>query len=158
MIALLNEVTWWHWVIFGVLLIVIEMSTGTFFMLTLGVSAILVGILDILFELSIQVEILLWLLFAIASVLVWMKWFKDHTVSNSGQSDYRLETLGTVTGEIHPHGRGKVTFDTPVLGNTQWHATAKTDIPKGTRVKIVEINGQLIEVAPVTENQTKQGA
>ncbi len=152
MIALLNEITWWHWIVFGVVLIVIEMSTGTFFMLTLGISAILVGILDTLFDLSIKVEILLWLLFSILSILIWMKWIKDKTVSNSGQSDYRLETLGTVTKEIHPHGRGKVTFDVPVLGNTKWHATAKTDIAAGTRVKIVEVNGQLIEVAPVTQS------
>jgi len=149
LIALLNDITWWHWIVFGVILIVIEMSTGTFFMLTLGVSAILVGTLDVLFELSFKTEILLWLLFSIFSILAWMKWFKEKTVSNSGQSDYRLDTLGTVTELIKPHQRGKVTFDTPVLGNTQWHATAKTDIEPGTRVKIVEINGQLIEVAPV---------
>lgn len=153
MIALLNEITWWHWIVFGVILIVIEMSTGTFFMLTLGISAILVGILDTLFNLSIRAEILLWLVFSILSILVWMKWLKEKTVSNSGQSDYRLETLGTVTQEIHPHGRGKVTFDGPVLGNTQWHATAKTDIAPGTRVRIVEVNGQLIEVAPVTQTE-----
>ncbi|MCF6206525.1 MAG: NfeD family protein [Sulfurovum sp.] len=149
MVALLNEITWWHWIVFGVLLIVIEMSTGTFFMLTLGISALLVGTLDVLFELSFKTEILLWLLFSIVSVIAWMKWFKDRTVSNSGQSNYRLDTLGTVKAEIRPHHRGKVLFDTPVLGNTEWHATAKTDIASGTRVKIVEINGQLIEVAPV---------
>ena len=149
MIALLNDITWWHWIVFGVILIVIEMSTGTFFMLTLGISAILVGTLDLLFKLSFQAEILLWLLFSIISVFAWMKWFKEKTVSNSGQSNYRLDTLGTVTAEIKPHHRGKVTFDAPVLGNTQWHATAKTDIAPGTRVKIVEVNGQLIEVAPV---------
>ena len=153
MIALLNEITWWHWIVFGVVLIVVEMSTGTFFMLTLGLSAMLVGILDILFDLSLQMEILLWLIFSIASIIAWMKWYRDKTVSNSGQSDYRLETLGTVTSDIHTHGRGKVTFDAPVLGNTQWHATAKTDIPKGTRVKIVEVNGQLIEVAPLPTTQ-----
>jgi membrane protein implicated in regulation of membrane protease activity len=52
--------------------------------------------------------------------------------------------------DIQPHSRGKVKFDTPVLGNTHWHATSKIDIDKGTRVKIVQINGQLIEVEPIT--------
>jgi len=153
-IALLNEITWWHWIVFGVALIVIEMSTGTFFMLTLGLSAIVVGILDILMDLTLQMEILLWLLFSIVSIIAWMKWYKDKTVSNSGQSDYRLETPGTVTVHIPARGRGKVAFDTPVLGNSQWHATAKTDIPKGTRVQIVEVNGQLIEVAPLSTTQS----
>ena len=153
MIALLDSITWWHWIIFGVILIIVEMSTGTFFMLTLGLSAIAVGILATLFDLSLQMEILLWLIFSIVSIVAWMRWYKDKTVSNSGQSDYRLETLGTVTSDIHAHRRGKVTFDTPVLGNTQWHATAEEAIHKGTRVRIVEVNGQLIKVAPLSPTQ-----
>ena len=150
MIALLNEtVIWWHWIIMGVILIIIEMSTGTFFMLTLGIAAILVGVIDLLVHISFQMQLLLWMLFAILSIAAWIRWFKDRVISNSGQSDYRLDTPGVVISEIHPHQRGKVRFDAPVLGNTEWHATAKTDIAEGTRVKIVEINGQLIEVTPL---------
>jgi membrane protein implicated in regulation of membrane protease activity len=133
----------------GVILIIIEMSTGTFFILTLGVAAILVGVIDLIVPISFQMQLLLWMLFAILSIAAWIKWFKDRVISNSGQSDYRLDTLGVVITEIHPHQRGKVHFDAPVLGNTQWHATAKTDIAKDTRVKIIGINGQLIEVAPL---------
>ena len=60
-----------------------------------------------------------------------------------------LDTLGTVQEDIQPHSRGKVKFDTPVLGNTLWHATSKVDIDVNTRVKIVQVNGQLIEVEPI---------
>ena len=149
----MHHITWWHWIIFGVILMIVEMNTGTFFMLTLGLSAIMVGILATIFNLSLQIEILLWLIFSIVAIVVWMRWYKNKTVSNSGQSDYRLETLGTVTSDIHAHRRGKVTFDTPVLGNTQWHATADETIHKGTRVRIVEVNGQLIKVAPLSPTQ-----
>ena len=149
LIAILNEtITWWHWIIMGTLLIIIEMSTGTFFMLTLGVSAILVGVIDLLIPISFQLQLLLWMLFSILSIIAWIKWFKDKVVSNSGQSDYRFDTLGVVTEEIHPHQRGRVRFDAPVLGNTEWQATAKMDIAEGSRIRIVEINGQLIDVAP----------
>ena len=158
MIALLNEtVTWWHWIVLGVALIVIEMSTGTFFMLTLGVSAILVGIIDWMIPISFQMQLLLWIIFSILAIVAWLKWFKDKVISNSGQSDYRLDTLGVVTEEIKPHHRGKVRFDTPVLGNTEWHATAKIEIPEGTRIKIVEVNGQLIEVNPLEPSTSPQG-
>jgi len=77
---------------------------------------------------------------------IWFKWFKTKPVIQSGQSNYRLDTSGTVVEDISPHNRGKVTFDTPVLGNSTWHAIAKAEIHKGNRVKIVQINGQLIEV------------
>ena len=150
MIALLNEsVLWWHWIIFGIILLILEMSTGTFFMLGLGVAAIVVGIIDATVGTSFTVELSIWVVLSILAIMAWFKWFRENPITDSGQSNYRLDTLGIVMEDIQPHSRGKVTFDTPVLGNSSWHATAKVDINKDTRVQIVQINGQLIEVEPV---------
>lgn len=150
MIEFLNEtVLWWHWIVIGIILLILEMNTGTFFMLGLGVAAILVGIIDNLMGTSFKTELFIWMLLSVLSIAAWFKWFREKPITDSGQSNYRLDTLGTVKEDIQPHSRGKVTFDTPVLGNTSWHAISKVDIDKGTRVKIVEINGQLIEVEPV---------
>jgi len=118
-------------------------------MLGLGVAAIFVGLLDSVMGTSFTTELSIWMLLSILSIAAWFKWVKDPTVSHTGQSNYTLDTLGTVTEEIHPHDRGKVVFDIPVLGNTVWHATAKKSISKDTRVKIIEVNGQLIEVQKV---------
>ena len=151
MIEFLNEtVLWWHWIVLGVILLILEMNMGTFFMLGLGVAAILVGIIDNLIGTSFKTELFIWMVLSILSIVAWFKWFRAKPITDSGQSNYRLDTLGTVQEDIQPHSRGKVTFDTPVLGNTSSHATAKVDIDKNTRVKIVEINGQLIQVEPVT--------
>ena len=149
MIALLNEtILWWHWIIFGIILLILEMNTGTFFMLGLGVAAIIVGVLDSLLGISFATEVFFWIVLSIAAIAIWFKYFKTDPVTDSGQSNYRLDTLGVVVEDIEPHSRGKVTFDTPVLGNTSWHATAKVNIAKDSRVEIVQINGQLIEVKP----------
>ena len=150
MIAFLNEVVlWWHWIIFGIVLLLVEMSIGTFFILGLAVAAILVGIIDLLFLTAFNTELLIWIIFSLLAIAAWFKWFREPHQTDSGQSNYRLDTLGIVLEEIEPHNRGKVKFDSPVLGNTAWHATAKVKIEKDTRVKIVQINGQLIEVEPV---------
>ena len=150
MIALLNEsVLWWHWIIFGILLLIIEMSSGTFFILGLGVAAILVGVVDTLFNTTFTQELSIWMVLSLFAIGAWFKWFREEPVTESGQSNYRLDTPGIVVEEIRPHSRGKVTFDTPVLGNTSWHATSKVDIDKNTRVRIVQVNGQLIEVEPL---------
>ena len=151
LIEFLNEtVLWWHWIIFGIALLIWDMSMGTFFILGLGVAAIIVGILDTFLGTSFTVELTIWMILSILVIAVWFKWFREEPVTDSGQSNYRLDTLGVVMEDIQPHSRGKVTFDTPVLGNTSWHAISKVDIDKGTRVKIVQINGQLIEVEPLT--------
>ena len=151
MIEFLNEtVLWWHWIVLGIILLILEMNMGTFFMLGLGVAAIIVGIIDTLLDTSFTMELSIWMLLSILAIAAWFKWFREPPLTDSGQSNYRLDTLGIVMEDIQPHSRGKVTFDAPVLGNTSWHATAKVDIDKNTRVQIVQINGQLIEVEPVT--------
>ncbi len=151
MIEFLNEtVLWWHWIVLGVILLILEMNMGTFFMLGLGVAAIIVGIIDTFVDTSFTMELSIWMLLSILAIAAWFKWFREPPLTDSGQSNYRLDTLGIVMEDIQPHSRGKVTFDAPVLGNTSWHATAKVDIDKNTRVQIVQINGQLIEVEPVT--------
>jgi len=150
MITFLNEfMLWWHWIVLGIILLIIEMNLGTFFMLGLGAAAILVGVIDRLFGTTFNTELFVWILLSLLSIAAWFKWFRQPHQSDSGQSNYRLDTLGRVLEEIEPHSRGKVKFDLPVLGNTIWHATAKVKIAKDTRVAIVQINGQLIEVEPI---------
>jgi len=150
MIAVLNEaIVWWHWIVIGFVLLILEMNTGTFVMLGLGVAAIIVGVLDVTMHTNFTTEILIWIVLSIGFIWAWKKWIKTPLVSTTGQSDQNLNTLGTVTEEIRPHHRGKVMFDTPVLGNTSWHATSKQNIQVGERVKIIEINGQLIAVEKI---------
>lgn len=140
---------WWHWIVIGIVLMIIELNIGTFFILALSVAAILVGIVDFFMPMSLSGQLLWWIIFSLIGVALWYRYIKTKTYTKSGQSNYKLDTLGTVTEPIEAFKRGKVAFDSPVLGNTLWHATAKIDIEAGARVCIVQINGQLIEVAPI---------
>jgi len=141
-----TELLWWHWIAFGILLVTTEIFIGTFVMLGLGVAALLVGATDMLFKLSVELELTLWLLLSLASIALWFKYLRTPIVDSSGQSNYTLDTLGVITKEIPHNGRGEVRFDTPVLGNTVWFATSKEPLEEGSRVSIVEVKGQLIEV------------
>lgn len=144
-----QNLLWWHWVIFGILLITTEIFIGTFFMLGLGVAAILVGAIDSITPMSLELELTLWILFSLVAIFIWFTYLRDTTDDRSGQSNYALEAEGSVEVSILANGRGTVNFDSPVLGNTTWHATSKHDIPTGSRVKIVQIKGQLIEVEKI---------
>ena len=150
MIELLStELLWWHWIAFGLFLVTSEIFIGTFMMLGLGVAAMLVGAIDKLFNTSIEFELFLWIMLSLLSLFLWFKYLKNPNVESSGQSNYSLDTLGVVTKSISPNGRGEVKFDTPVLGNTTWFATAKESITENERIKIVQVKGQLIQVAPL---------
>ncbi len=150
MIELLTQnLLWWHWVVLGLALLTIEMFTATFMMLGVGLSAIIVGVIDVIYPISLETEIILWIILSLLSIAIWVKYMQDRTKENSGQSNYSLETLGMVEEKIIINGKGIVRFDTPVLGNTTWTATAKENLDKDTRIRIVMVKGQLIEVASI---------
>ena len=142
-----TNLLWWHWIAFGIALLTLEIFSGTFMMLGLGLAAIIVGAIDVFYPLSVEMELSIWLLLSVLAITLWFKYMKDNTVETSGQSNYSLETLGTVIKEIPKNGRGEVKFDTPVLGNTTWFATSKETLTINERIKIVEVKGQLIVVA-----------
>ncbi len=142
-----NSVVWWHWIALGLLLIFTEMATGTFISLGLGIAALIVGIMDFIFPMGLTYQLIAWIIFSILCISLLFKKFKrEPTVSQSGQSDFHLDTLGSVIETILPHQKGRVIFDRPVLGNTHWQAFSDEMLPEGTRIKIVEINGQLMKV------------
>ena len=116
-------------------------------MLGLGVAAIVVGLVDVLFPIGVEMQLTVWLILSVVTIAWWFKYMRDNAVDETGQSNYTLETEGTVTKTIEPNSRGEVKFDLPVLGNTTWIATSKEELLVNTRVKIIEVKGQLIEVA-----------
>ena len=155
--ALNSSIVWWHWIIVGLVLIISEMATGTFISLGFGIAALVVGAVDVIIPLGFTYQLGLWIVLSLIVVFALFKWFNSQpTVSSTGQSNYGFDTLGSVTQAIHPHKRGKVVFDTPVLGNTEWHATSRDELAKGSRIKIVDVNGQLIEVASADQNTKKE--
>ena len=154
MLTFLNEtVVWWHWIVGGLVLVILELNVGTFLFLGLGLAAAIVGVMAYLFETTFLVELLTWTAFSILVLASWMRWFREPARISAGQSDQGLDVKGTVSEPIEPHRRGKVVLDAPVLGSTVWHASSGTSVPKGARVRIVEVHGQWIDVVPVEEKE-----
>ena len=147
MLEILNEnILWWYWILFGLALLAAELFSGTFLMMGLGAAAVLTGIVAAVLNTDTTTELAIWSLLSIAAVTGWYRYIFQPTLTDSGQSDYRLDTEGTVIEPVTPPDRGRVVFDIPVLGNREWPVTATASIDKDERVRIVSINGQLIEV------------
>lgn len=143
---LITHPLWWHWVIFGIVLVVAEIIVPLFIVIWFGFAAILVGIVALLFVTSFIGEFGLWILLSVVLLFIWFTFFAPQSITESGQADYRLDTKGIVTQSIPHAGRGKVHFDIPVLGSSEWHATADQPLEKGTVVRIEDVSGQLIKV------------
>lgn len=140
---------WWHWLILGSILVVAEIFIPSFVTIWLGLSALIVGFMDLYFETSFTTEVTVWILFSLFFVFLWFKVFKPKRASNSGQSDNSFDVKGSVIEKIGKGKKGRVKFDSPVLGDTQWYAIADEDLEAGSRVEIREVRGQLMYVKRV---------
>jgi len=151
MVELLDNIlVWWVWLLIGLGLVLTELMTGSWIMLGLGVAAIVVGFLVLVAPINVVWQLMIWMVLSVVFIWAFYRWFKkQRLITASGQSNLNLDIIGTVTEEIAPHRRGRVTFDTPVLGSTKWAATSTESIAEGSRVVILEINGQLIKVAHI---------
>ncbi len=146
MIEFISSIAWWHWVSFGIVLVVSEIFVPLFIIIWFGLAAIIIGIMDLAFDTSLKTELLVWITLSVVFLWLWLKFFKDDTVSKSGQSDMALDTKGIVTKTIKVHDKGKVKFDTPVLGSSEWFAIADEEIKAGESIRIVDVRGQLLKV------------
>ena len=144
----LNDIVmWWHWVIVGLVLLLVEVVTMTFLFAGFAIAAFIVAVTMLLVGLPFPMQLALWSLLAVAVFLKWRSLEARKQAPDVGQSDMGLSTKGTVIEPIAPGGKGRVRFDVPVLGNSEWIATADEALEPGTRVRIVDITGQLIKVA-----------
>jgi len=147
MIDILNQsVQWWWWIVLGAVLLIAEMGVGTFVLFALSVASFFTGLAQFVFDTMFVPNMVIWILLSSAFVFVWQKYFHNPTHSDTGQSSYGTKVGGVVTEDIEQGNRGEVALDEPLVGNRVWIATANRRIPKGSRIKILEIKGNLLEV------------
>lgn len=141
-----SHIVWWHWLILGSILVVAEIFIPSFITIWLGLSAVIVGFMDLFLGTSFTAELAVWIVLSLLFIFLWFKVFKPRGVSRAGQSDNSFDVKGTVVSTIAKGEKGKVKFDAPVLGDTQWYAIADEKLDDGTRVEIIEVRGQLMYV------------
>ena len=141
---------WMIWFIIAIVFIVMEIFTPTFFFLSLGIGAIMAGLLSFV-SASIPFQILVFVVIAFL-VFLWMKkvsgkWFDTKTDKTNV---YALQNkTGIVTKTITSETKGYIK-----IGGEEWPATTEDEKPidTGQRVRIISIEGnKLIVTAKIEE-------
>jgi membrane protein implicated in regulation of membrane protease activity len=141
---------WWHWMVLGVVLVLLELAIPAFFVVWFGLGALVVGLaLAVAPGIPLPGQIALWILASIAFVLLWFKVFKSqvHRTRVGLSEGQFIGEIGLATQPIMPYQRGKVRFQKPILGSDVWEAIANEDIAVGERIKVIEVEGSLLKVA-----------
>ncbi len=144
------DLSWWHWVALGLLLVVLEMFVTTFFLLWFGLGALLTGLLVAVLPLSFTAQLLLWSISSTVMVAVWVKYFKMPADTRPGQAkDNVLGLTGLMTRAVTETGKGEILFQRPVLGADRWPVVADVPIPAGGKARVVDVLGQTLKVEAV---------
>src|ERR1700753_1126363 len=73
----------WNWLIFGVILMALELLVPGVFLFWLGLAALLVGLLSFAIHPSWQVQILMFAIFAAAAVPLWRRVARNHAAGSA---------------------------------------------------------------------------
>ena len=136
----------WNWLIFGFILMALEVAAPGIFLFWLGLAALLVGLLSFAFHPSWQTQLLMFAVFAAAAVPIWRRLARSDT-SVSASNPFLNKRADALVGRVFTlekpiiDGWGTVRID-----DTIWRV-AGPDAPAGSRVKIVQADGANLTVA-----------
>jgi len=145
------HVEWWHWMVLGIVLVLLELAIPAFFIIWFGLGAVVVGIAVLVMPaLGIAAQVVIWIIASVAFVVLWIKVFKaqvHRTRVGLSQGQFAGE-VGLVTREIKPFQNGQVRFQKPILGSDVWEAMSNEDIRSGDRVEVLGVEGNVVRVTP----------
>ena len=137
---------WQVWGIIAVLCLILELSSGDFFIICFSIGAVF-AVVGAALGLGIYWQIFIFAIFSLASVLfvrpVALRWLHKNEPNKPSNADALLGRTGRVTETIQAGGNGYVQID-----GDMWKAvtTSTIDIPEGTTVRVIGRESTIITV------------
>ena len=139
------EIVFWHWWVLAVFMLVVELLSPGFFFLWMAISGFVTGSIVLLMSsISLDVQILIFSVLSIASILIWKVYVKKHPIvtDNPLLNKRSAQYIGRVFTLIEPieNGHGKIKVDDSI-----WKVRGE-ECGVGTKVKVVGADGVLLDV------------
>jgi membrane protein implicated in regulation of membrane protease activity len=146
------ELQYWHWLVFGMILIIAEVFIPSFTIFWFGLGALAVGGLLWVFPvMGLTAQLLLWAFLSSLLTAFWFLFMKPRMQDKTRAGMSREALLGE-TGQVIrvPEGdrRGLVRFTKPLLGSDEWTFICDEPVELGERVQIRDVSGNTLIVAP----------
>lgn len=149
LISILEQMNHWHWLALGLVLLAGEILGTAGYLLWLGISAVLVGLILSILPISWHLQ---WVCFGVFSlVTTWLWWRrqlsrdkKDDSCRNLNQKEKQLIGQTTRVEEDILAGDCRIR-----LGDTTWSARCDQNIASGSRVKVIDVDGIILFIQPI---------
>lgn len=146
MLDFLQDMTWWHWWIVAAVLAALETLLPGAVAIWFAVSALIVGALLLLIPIPWQLQLVLFGVLGVVALLLWRRLRHPENIESTqpALNQRGVHYIGQVFTLAEPitTGQGKVS-----IGDSVWLAQGR-DAPAGSRVRVVGVNGAILQVEP----------
>lgn len=143
------NIAYWHWMVLGLLLVATELFVPIFVMIWFGASAIAVGLILLVVDLSLVVQMLFWLSLSVLDLVVWFKFIHPKMKNKTLSGMSREQVIGQ-EGMVIRLGpeieQGTIRFSIPVLGSDEWQFICREQVGVGDRLVVEDISGNTLIV------------
>ena len=139
----------WVWGVLGLVLLAIEMGTGTIYILWFGIAALCLAIATWVFTtIPVAIQFAIFAALSIGSLAIWkFNYKKNETHSRVGQAQgEEIGRVGTLIEACSPSQNGKIQFTQGLMGSREWPAISNETILNGTQARVVAVEGNALRV------------
>ena len=136
----------WNWLIFGFVLMALELAAPGVFLFWFGLAALLVGLVSFAAHPSWQTQLLMFAMFALIAVPIWRRLAKSQREASPSNPFLNRRAAALVGREFTLERPIVDGFGTVRIDDTIWRV-AGPDAPAGSRVRVVQADGANLTVA-----------
>ena len=142
----------WVWGLIGIVLLGLEMASGTFYVLWFGIAALIVAIAMLAFpNISQAAQLLTFAVLSLGSLTIWKLYYKKtETHSKVGQAQgEEIGRVGIVTQDTSATHTGKISFVQGVMGSREWVAVSNEPIEIGANASVEAVEGNTLRIKKI---------
>ena len=141
---------YWHWLVFGMVLIIAEIFVPSFTIFWFGLGGLLVAALMLLFSgISFTWQLFIWAIASCVFTFLWFRFIRPRMTDRTKAGISREAAVGE-TGQViqapEDGRRGTVRFTIPLLGSEEWPFICDEAVSAGERVRVIDISGNTLVV------------
>ncbi len=147
------ELLYWHWIVIGIALMLMEIFIGSFFIFWFGAAAVAVGlILLVTPNVALVAQLLIWGALSTGFAVAWFKFLKPLSKDRTKAGLSREALLGEIGQVLSPpngDSKGMLRFPAPLLGNDEWLIISQDQLQIGDRASVIDLSGNSLIVKKV---------
>lgn len=143
-------IAYWHWLIFGMALLIAEMFLGSMTIFWFGLGALVIAaLLFFIPGMGLTWQLFVWAVLSFVLTAMWFRYFKPRMADRTKAGIPReavLGEMGIVIRAPEEGSRGTVRFSIPLLGSDEWPFICHQEVKRGDKVAVKEISGNTLIV------------